>query len=243
MKRAGFLFLMACLFLPAHSIFAQSPSDTHRRVILTEGVAEVSGQNDSVRISLSVVTEGPNLEQAGSENAEKMKRVIDTIRELNVPNLDFKTSNYRVVPKRDHKARPPEIVGYEVYNTIEVKLEELDADILSGYVSKIIGNALEHGANQVLYIQSYIKNRLPLEKEALAQATREARERAETLARAAGVRIKQVVEINSGPDSSPPGPHMLRTADIKAEASSVSPPVEIGESLVRAHVRMVFEME
>jgi uncharacterized protein YggE len=243
MKKAWILFLIAGLFLTARSTFAQSHSDMDRNLILTEGVAEVTGQNDSVRISISVVSEGPDLKQVSTENAVKTKNVIDGIKDLNLKNMDFKTSDYRVTPQRDYKARPPKIKGYEVYNTIDIKLEEMDPNQLSEYVSKVIGNALENGANSINYIQSYIKNRTPLEKEALMRATQEAKDRAETLAKAAGVNIKRIVKISTQPESFPPRPQMLRSAVMKAEAAPVSPPIEIGESQVLAHVSMVFEIE
>jgi uncharacterized protein YggE len=243
MKSAGILFLIASLFFPAHWTLAQSRSGAERNVILTEGVAEVTGRNDSVRISISVVTEGRDLERVSIENAARTKDIIDGIKNLKVKNLDFKTSGYRVTPQRDYKARPPEIRGYEVHNTIDITLEELEPDLLSGYASRIIGDALEHGANSIRYIQSYIKNRLPLEKEALRRATQEAKERAETLAKAAGVSIKRVIRISTHPDEGQPRPQMLRSAGMKAEAAPLSPPIEIGESRVRAHVSMVFEME
>ena len=243
MKKACFLLLIAVLFLQGHSTFAQSRSDADRNVILTEGTAEVTGPNDSVRISISVVTEGRNLEQAGTENADKSQKVINGMKDLNIKNLDLKTSNYRVIPQRDYKARPPEIKGYEIHNSIDIRLEELDPDQLSGYVSRVIGNALESGANSISYIQSYIKNRALLEKEALTRAIQEARDRAEIIAGAAGVRIKRVVKVSTHPDDQMPRPQMLRSAATEADTATLSPPIEIGESRVSAHVSMVFEIE
>ncbi|MBW2198879.1 MAG: hypothetical protein JRF58_13785, partial [Deltaproteobacteria bacterium] len=63
MKRAFILLLTATLLFMAHSSLAQCPSGSNRNVILTEGMAEVTGQNDSAKISLAVVTEGRNLDQ------------------------------------------------------------------------------------------------------------------------------------------------------------------------------------
>ena len=71
MKRAFILLTTAILLLMAHSSLAQCPSGSDRNLILTEGMAEVTGQNDSAKISLAVVTEGRNLEQVSSENTAK----------------------------------------------------------------------------------------------------------------------------------------------------------------------------
>ena len=243
MKKAFLMVLTVSLLSLAHSTLAQSPPASDRNLILTEGTAEVMGQNDSARISIAVVTDGRNLEQVSSANANKSKEIFKAIRGLNLERLKFKTSNYRVSPQKDYKVRPPKIKGYEVYNAIEVTLEGFEPDHLSRHVSKIIGKALENGANNIHHIQFYIKNNTSLEKKALIQATQDALDRARTLAKAAGVKLKRIVALSTRPIQRPPGPHMLRAADMKAEAMAVEPPIEIGESRIRVHVSLSYEIE
>lgn len=234
--------MASLLFIP-HSTFAQSPPASDRNLIFTEGTAEVMGQNDSAKISIAVVTEGPNLEQTSSENAGKTKRVLKAIKGLNIENLKLKTSSYRVTPQRDYKARPPKIKGYEVHNAIEVMLEGFEPEHLSGHVSKIVGKALESGANNIDHIRFYIKNKEPLEKEALTQATQEAMDRARTLAKAAGVKLKRIASLSTHPIQIPLRPQMFRAADMKAEAAAAAPPIEIGESQIRVQVSVTYEIE
>ncbi|MBW2710538.1 MAG: SIMPL domain-containing protein [Deltaproteobacteria bacterium] len=242
MKRAFILLLTAILLLMAHSSLAQCPSGSDRNLILTEGMAEVTGQNDSAKISLAVVTEGRNLEQVSSENTAKTNAVLKGIKGLNIKNLKLKTANYRVTPQKDYKARPPKIKGYEVSNAIEVSLEGFEPGPLSKNVSKIIGKALESGSNNINHIQFYIKNKQPLEKDALKQATREAMDRARTLAETAGVKLKRVVSLSTQPIHIPPRPQMLRAAEMKTEAAT-APPMEIGESQIRVTVNIAYEIE
>lgn len=240
MKRAFILLLTATLLFMAHSSLAQCPSGSNRNVILTEGMAEVTGQNDSAKISLAVVTEGRNLDQVSSENTGKTNAVLKGIKGLNIKNLKLKTANYRVAPQKDYKARPPKIKGYEVSNAIEVILEGFNPEPLSKNVSKIIGKALESGSNNINHIQFYIKNKQPLEKDALKHATREAMDRARTLAETAGVKLKRVVSLSTQPIHIPPRPQMLRTAEMKTAAA---PPMEIGESQIRVSVSIAYEIE
>ena len=240
MKRAFILLLTATLLLMAHSSLAQCPSGSDRNLILTEGMAEVTGQNDSAKISLAVVTEGRNLEQASSENAGKIDAVLKGLKDLRIENLKLKTANYRVSPQKDYKARPPKIYGYEVSNAIEVTLAGFEPEPLAKNVSKIIGKALESGSNNINHIQFYINNKQPLEKDALKLATREAMDRARTLAEAAGVKLKRVVSLSTQPIHIPPRPQMLRAAEMKTEAA---PPMEIGESQIRVTVSIAYEIE
>ena len=98
MKKVFVAIVMASSLLMAHSAFAGAgcPGESNRNVILTEGMAEVTGQNDSARISVALVDEGPVLEKVSSENAAKTKAVLNAIKGLNIKDLKFKTANYRV---------------------------------------------------------------------------------------------------------------------------------------------------
>ena len=206
MKKLTVLFLIAGLLSIVHTGFAQSPPVGERNVIITEGIGEVKGQNDSARISIGVMTEGKQLEEVSSENAIKTNEVLKVIKGLAISNLILKTSSYRVTPQKDYKIRPPKIKGYEVYNAIEVTLEGFVPEDLSTHCSTIVGKALESGANNIHHIQFYIKNKGSLEKEALTQATQAAIQRAETLARAAGVKLKSIVSLSTQPVHIPPAP-------------------------------------
>ena len=242
MKRIFIAVLMAGLLGISYGASAQGLGDSNRNLILTEGVGEVTGQNDSARISIAVLTEGRNLEKVSSENAGKTKALLKVIKGLDVRNLKVETSNYRVTPQKDYKARPPKIEGYQVYNAIQVTLEGFGPEDLSGNVSRIIGKALESGANDVSQISFYIKNKGPLEKEAITQATREAIDRANTLAKAAGVKLKRIVSLSTHPLHIPPTP-MLRTAEMRVKEDAAAPPIEAGESQIRARVSLVYEIE
>jgi uncharacterized protein len=242
MKRTFILILMACFCFVANSVFARPSAASDRNLILTEGSAEVMGQNDSAKIFIAVVTEGRKLEQAGSENADKTNTVLTAIRGLNIKHLKLETSNYRVTPQRDYKARPPRIKGYEVNNAIVVTLEGFETQPLSNHVSQIVGKALESGSNTIQRIQFYLKDKSALEKKALTLATQEAVERAKTLAEAAGVKLKGIVSLSTQPNYAPPQPHMLRAAEMKADAGTMAPPMEIGESRIRVQVSIAYEI-
>jgi uncharacterized protein YggE len=243
MKRAFILVIMVCFCLTANSGFAGSLAVSDRNLILTEGSAEVMGQNDSATIFIAVVTEGPKLEQASSENANKTKSVLTTLKGLNIKHLKLETSNYRVTPQRDYKARPPKITGYEVNNSIVVTLEGFETESLSSHVSRIVGKALESGSNTIQRIQFYLNDKSTLEKKALKLATQEAMERAKTLAEAAGVKLKGIVSLSTQPMYSPPRPYMIKAARMEADADTMAPPMEIGESRIRVQVSIAYEIE
>lgn len=242
MKKAFIPALTVSLLFIAHSAFGQCPSARDLNLIHTQGSAEVMGQNDSSKVSVAVVTQGRNLEKVSSENAGRTKAVIQAVKGLSIKDLKLKTSNYRVTPQKDYKARPPKIKGYEVHNAIVITLEGFENEPLSKNVSMIIGKALESGSNNINHIQFYIKNKAALEKEALKRSTREAMDRARTMAEAAGVKLKRIVSLSTQPIHIPTRAHMFRAAEMKTEASA-APPIEIGESQIRVQVNIAYEIE
>jgi len=239
MKNISIPILTACLLLIAPSGFAQSTQSLDRNLIITDGTGEILAQNDSAKISIAVVTDGRNLDAVSSENAAKTKAVLDALKGLGIENFKLKTSGYRVTPQRDYKARPPLIKGYEVFNAIEATMEGGTPEQLSQQVTKIIGKALDSGANSIQFVQFYIKNRESLENEALKKAVAQAVERAKTMAAAAGVKLRRIVSLSTQPQQMP---QMLRAVEMKADAA-MAPPMEIGESRVNAQVSIMYEIE
>lgn len=242
-KGISVVCVMVSLLLLPRAGFSQSPPVQERDLIVTEGVAEVTGQNDSARISVAVVTDGKNLEQVSAENARKTETILKVIKGLAITGLKVETAGYRVTPQRDYKARPPEIRGYEVYNAVEVTLEGMEPGRLSAHASKIIGEALASGANNIQAVDFYIKDRGALERQALARATKEAIARARTLAEAAGVRLKRVASLSTHPIQPPIRPMRYRTALMEADAAEGAPPIEAGESQIRVQVSLAYEIE
>jgi uncharacterized protein YggE len=242
MKRALNAFLTACFVFVVYPVFARAQDVSDRNLIFTEGTAEIAGQNDSAKIFIAVVTEGRKLEQVSSENAEKTRKVLTAVKGLNINRLKLQTSNYRITPQKDYKARPPKIRGYEVENAVMATLEEFEPEKLSKYVSQVVETSLENGSNTIRHIQFYLKNKSILEKKALQQATQEAIERAKILAEAAGVKLKRIASLRSRPVYTSPLPQMLGAAEMKPDAVAAAPPMEIGESRIRVQVSIAYEI-
>ena len=242
MKKALSAILAACVVFAAQPLTGHSQEVSDRNLIFTNGTAEVTGQNDSAKIFIAVLTENRKLEQASAENAVKTKAVMTAVKGLPIKHLKLQTSNYRVTPQKDYKSRPPKIRGYEVENAVMVTMEGFEPGMLSKYVSRIVEISLENGANNIQQIQFYLKNKSALEKQALQQATHDAIERAKILAEAAGVKLKRIASLRSQPVYTPPQPRMLGAAEMKSDALASAPPMEMGESRIRVQVSIAYEI-
>ena len=234
-----FLGLALCLLFG----FSQNAFATELRLILTEGTGTVTGQNDSAKLTIGILSEGRDLQQTSSENASRTKTLLGAIKGLHMKGLKLKTVGYRVTPQKDYKSKPPKLKGYEIFNAVEVTLEGYEPEDLVGHVSMLVGKALENGANHIQALLFYIKSKAPYEKVALTQATKEAIERAKILAEAAGVRIKRIASISTQPIQEPIRPHLMRSAGVKAEGAAMEPPMDAGESKIHVRVHVAHEIE
>jgi uncharacterized protein YggE len=237
-------FLSLGLFIAAmpNASIAQSQNLLNRNLVFAEGSADVTGENDSARILLSVQSEAREMEKAAADNATKTKAVLQAVKALPIKDLKIKTRNYRITPQKDYKAKPPVTKGYEVRNEIEITTEGFAPKELSAQVSKMIATSLKNGANSVHNIQFYIRDKQELEKQGLSLATKEAMAQAQILASAAGVKLGRIVSISNQPIAVPIRAEMFRSAGAAVQETSMEPPIESGESKIFFRVSVVYEI-
>lgn len=212
-------------------------------LLTTDGTAEVSAENDSVRLALGVVTEAATAERAAEDNAARSKDVLNAVQALRIKDLKLRTTRYQVQPKWDFQHQPRQITGYTVQNSVEAVLEGVETARLTAAVPKLIQAALAKGANAVDELTFYRRDRDELEQQALAQATAQALAKAKVLARAAGVRLKRIESLTSQPAETPPVFMPMRAMALGAAEKQMAPAVEAGESKVGARVTLVYEID
>ena len=165
-----------------------------------------------------------------------MNGVFETLKKLGIAEKSIQTSNFSITPQytpyQPNATEPPRLVGYQVSNMVNVKVDDL----------KNLGTALDalvsSGANQVNSVDFSIGDSKALMEAARAAAVKDAMERAQIYAKAAGVTLGRVMSINEG-GSEAPRP-MYRAMAMVAEAAPV--PVAAGEQTIIADVTIIFEI-
>lgn len=200
--------------------------------------ATVTAQPDMATIGAGVVTQAPDAAAALAANSQRMERVVAAIRRAGVADRDIRTSQLRVQPQyRYSEGRAPQITGYQASNDVTVRLRDL------GRVGAVIDALVAEGANRLDGPAFGIDKPEPLLDQARVAAVKAARARAEVLAGAANVRIRRVLSISEGGDGRPEiMPMARRMVAMDAAVAAPAPPVEAGESELRAVVTLVFEI-
>jgi uncharacterized protein YggE len=139
-----------------------------------------------------------------------------------VPERNAQTTGFFISPQYTNGDGPRRLTGYQVSNEVSVRLEDI------AKLGITLDALVDAGANQMNGISFSIRNPAPLLEKARAQAIADARARAETYARAAGVTLGSIVSINESSGEAPPRP-MYRVM-----ATAAAAPVASGEQSVTA---------
>ena len=170
--------------------------------------------------------------EAVTENNVTAAAIIAATEALGVEEADIRTTNFSISPQRDYKSeRPDSITGYWVYNTVSVTIRQLD---LAG---QVLQAAVDAGANSISGLTFSLADPEPVKEQARIAAVVDARNRAEVLAEAAGVRVGSVLMIRETSFSYSP---YWRGGFEQDAVGGESVPVEPGELEVRAQVEVVF---
>ena len=207
--------------------------------LTVRGEAELERPADQVQMSIGVVTEGNEAGDALKENNRIMKDVVQAIEKAGLSKDDYETGQFRIRPQYSRRPRQPDpewkpqIIGYQVVNSVTVKTQKLD---LTG---KVIQSANEAGANTVEVMGFSLADQRKYRAEAIREATQNAKADAEALADAAGVKLERIITINL--DQAPMQPMAMHRA-ARAEADTGAPPIEPGDVTITANVTIVYEI-
>jgi uncharacterized protein YggE len=191
---------------------------------------EVKVSPDRATIQISVQTRAATAAAAGAQNATRLQAVLSALRALGLTNDQLSTVNYNIYPDYRHiQGKEPEIIGYNVTNTIVADVRQLNQ------VGPVIDAALRAGANMMSSLQFYASNTEAARRTAIAAAITKARGDAEAAARAAGGSLGALLDITIGSfPGQPPQPLMMRRSMV--EAAQADTPIQPGQETLTVMV-------
>lgn len=206
------------------------------KTITVSGTGIAASKPEIAIVYLSVITRDEGASNAQLLNAEKMNKVIEALKSFGVKEEQIETTRYSLEPiyEYNENLRKSVLVGYQCVNTIKVTLEELNK------VGKIIDVAVLAGVNEVSSITFSLKKETEekLKLEALNKAVEDAKIKAETVAKAAGVKIIGPKRIDIGGYVSPIS-YEVKAAPPVPETPIISPQ----ELTVSMSVYIIYEFE
>ena len=170
-----------------------------------------------------------------AENTTKAQALISAIKSFEVEAKDIQTSNFSISPQPIYDDKYNVIdYTYMVQNTLHVTVRDL------AQLGSLLDAAFQAGANTIHSISFDIGDRTGAVSQARLAAVENARQQADELAAATGVRIGDVQTI-SYYDSTPSIVQYVEVRAMTDSASSV--PIESGSMEISTTVTIVYEIE
>lgn len=205
------------------------------RDLAIQGVGEVEVRPDVATITLGVTT-GPQ-STAGIANellSQKVKAALAAVEAAGVAKDDTKTTNLSINPIYDYPNGRQQLRGFEGTQQIELKIRNLDS------VGDIVTRTTAEGINQVGGIVFTVDKPEELQKQAETKAIANAQEKADSLAKSLGVRIKGVKFYSS--NVSVPGKDGLLYAREGLGGGGGGVPTPGGTQTITANVNVTYEI-
>lgn len=208
--------------------------------VTVSGEGEARAEPDLAVVSVGVTHVAPAAREAMNEVSGRLAAVIAGAKDLGVQDRDVQTSGLSLQPIFRARIRgddsPPEIEGYRASNSVSLTVRDLAS------ASAVLDSATQNGANVIGGLRFGISNVDELRAQALAAATANAEARARAIASAAGVSLRGVISITEEGVAVPRA--QAEALGLRAApAVDLAPPIEAGEMVVRARVRVSYSIE
>ena len=208
---------------------------TNATGISAAGTGRVTGTPDIVILQLGVEVEMRSVEAARTAAATSMNAAIDSLKSNGVEQKDIQTVQFSVQPQYDFVSNRQTLRGYRVTNVVSAKVRKIDT------AGKIIDDVARAAGDAVVVrsLSFTIEDPSKLQAQARELAVKQARERADQLAKPAGVKIGRVLQITEGG-----GAVVSQAANVlRAPATAAETPIQAGELEVVVNVNAVFAIE
>ncbi len=238
LKKIISLVIISLVFIIGNQVYAQTGM-YEKNTLEVSGRGEIKIKPDTAYLRLSVETTAKKASDAVKENAEKMKSVLDKLKSQIGKGDKISTAGYQLYPLYDYndKTKKTELTGYRATNEIVVETKNLND------LGKLIDSATQVGANRIENLSFGSDKKEQYRKEALAKAVKDAKETAEIVAGASGVKIVKILKISPSYDIPVPVYRDFGAQKLAAMEAAPPTPIEPGELTVTATVNVVYEIQ
>jgi uncharacterized protein YggE len=173
-----------------------------------------------------------------------MADLVAALKTAGIDPKDIQTSGFSVQPQyiySDAKdangyTRPPAISGYQVANSVTLKVKKL------AELGAILDQMVTVGANTVSGISFSVADPAMLYQQARKAAFAEAKSKADTYSEAATLALGGIVSINEQSGTVPPQPYMMKAMTMDA-AAAPRVPVEAGQVTYSIDVAVQWKLD
>ncbi|MDR1569055.1 MAG: SIMPL domain-containing protein [Oscillospiraceae bacterium] len=226
------LALLAILFIP--SVCRAEDSN-----LTVYGTSIATVVPDYAMIVTGYAADNPDVRVAQDETAQNMGAILSAIKALGIEDKDVVTTNLSVETIYNYREELPKISGYRVTNNVTIIVRDITQ------IADVVNAVFEAGANQSYGLTFRSSKEGEVYRQALADAIRIAKEKAEIMVGAAGRTLGDIVDISEIQNSYVSTPMYANSRvmmDQAAEAKGLGDTIMSGMLEISANVELHFEI-
>jgi uncharacterized protein YggE len=167
------------------------------RLITVNAIGQVQAAPDVANLSVGSEVQAPTAREALDKAKANGEKISKALIDAGIPEKDIQTSNINAYPYNTpgKDGNPvPEPTSYRASVNLSITIRDLSKSGIA------LDAATRAGANQVGGVQYIIKDDSDLRAQALEQAVKQARPKAEAIARGLGLQIGEVLTVEEDPN-------------------------------------------
>jgi len=223
-------------------------SGVPENVISVSGDGEVFATPDVATFTWTVTETGKDVKDAQTKASAKVNAALASLEKNNIDKKDIKTINFNAYPKYEYNqvvcvtypcsSSKQTLVGYEVSQTILVKVRAVDE------AAKVIDGVTSSGISEVSSVSFTIDDEDALMTDARAQAIKDAKEKAEVLAKDLGVDLVRIVNFsdNNGGYPIPMYGKAEMSVSMDGAGNQSAPSLPTGQNKITSKVTITYEV-
>jgi uncharacterized protein YggE len=213
--------------------------------ITVTGEGEVTALPDIATVTITIRESGKTVPEAQKAAEAKAKSAITALSSLGVEEKDQKTLSYTVYPKYEnvpvsysfgYPTTNQKIVGYEVTQSIEIKVRKIDQ------AGEIIGALGAVNITEISGPSFTVEDMDKAEAEAKEKAIAQARDKAKATAKALGARLGVVMQFSENGGGYYPMYMKAEVANQTGAGRDMSVSLPQGENVIRSQVTITYSL-
>jgi len=212
----------------------QSIQTTKTNLFSATGTGKATGIPDTALLSIGVTKTALTVADAQNQTNTASNKIIQDLKNLGIAEKNIQTTDYSVSPKYDYNGGEQNITGYTVTQTLQVEITPIDI------ANKAIDAATADGANLIGSINFTFneKTKKDLENKARTEAVKMAKEKAESLAKATGIRLGKIVDVQESGNFEPR--YLMMDAQ-SGESKTANTQLQPGENSITTAITLSYE--
>lgn len=231
------IILLVAVLLSACAPAATNSFNPYPRQLNVSGQGKVYIVPDLAYIYIGVRVQTASLSDSLNQSNSKAADIKAQLKELSVAEQDIQTSAFNVYPQQnyDQNGQPTDI-QYVVENTVNVTLRDLTK------LGQVLDAVVRSGANSINGISFDVADRAAAEAQARDLALKDARARADEIAKASDVELGKLISV-SVYNSSAPATVYEGKGGAMMSSTSGEVPVAAGQLVITADANVSYEIK